>query len=165
MSFCWQTCFYLLYQPALNNAKIKNAAARQLKERRAAAFAVKKLRGGSLPYGEIVTPTRRGVCYSHTSSMWSFEFTSSPATSPAAPGVNVTSEPVTELSSRLPASIFATSICGCIYSFFSIVFICLKFITHAFVVFARRFTWAPSCRLQHKHPSSDPQGCCLHTDR
>ena len=23
MSFCWQTCFYLLYQPALNNAKIK----------------------------------------------------------------------------------------------------------------------------------------------
>lgn len=49
MSFCWQTCFYILYQPALNNAKIKNAAARQLKERRAAAFAVKKLRGGSLP--------------------------------------------------------------------------------------------------------------------
>lgn len=140
MSFCWQTCFYLLYQPALNNAKIKNAAARQLKERRAAAFAVKKLRGGSLPYGEIVTPTRRGVCYSHTSSMWSFEFTSPPATSsPAAPGVNVTPEPVTELSSRLPASIFATSICGCIYSFFSIVFIRLKFITQAFVVFARRF--------------------------
>lgn len=133
MSFCWQTCFYLLYQPALNNAKIKNAAARQLKERRAAAFAVKKLMGGSLPYA--------GDCYSHTSSMWSFEFTSPPATSsPAAPGVNVTPEPVTELSSRLPASIFATSICGCIYSFFSIVFICLKFITHAFVVFARRFT-------------------------
>ncbi len=49
MSFCWQTYFYLLYQPALNNAKIENAAARQLKERRAAAFAVKKLRGGSLP--------------------------------------------------------------------------------------------------------------------
>ena len=62
MSFCWQTCFYILYQPALNNAKIENAAARQLKERRAAAFAVKKLMGGSLPYA--------GDCYSHTSSMW-----------------------------------------------------------------------------------------------
>lgn len=59
MSFCWQTYFYLLYQPALNNAKIENAAARQLKERRAAAFVVKKLRGGALPCA--------GNRYSHTS--------------------------------------------------------------------------------------------------
>lgn len=81
MSFCWQTCFYLLYQPALNDAKIKNAAARQLKERRAAAFAVKKLRGGSLPYV--------GDCYSHTSLIWILP----QASSALPPGVGFPNEP------------------------------------------------------------------------
>lgn len=50
----------------------ENAAARQLKEHRAAAFAVKKLMGGSLPYA--------GDRYSHTSLIWIL-----PQASPASP--------------------------------------------------------------------------------